>query len=111
MIGDGNPEERVDSWQTIVEPAGGDALRITENIDWDFGDNRHHGVFRAIPNDFGAPTDIEASSTGRAGRRPVEDQGYQTMIKIGDPDTTITGQHRYTLAYTLPAGAGSRPAC
>ena len=23
-IGDGNPEERVDSWQTIVEPAGGD---------------------------------------------------------------------------------------
>ena len=33
MIGDGNPEERFDNWQTIVEPAGGDALRITETID------------------------------------------------------------------------------
>ena len=69
VIGDGNPEERVDSWQTIVEPAGGDALRITEIIDWDFGDNRRHGVFRAIPNDFGAPTDIEASSPDAPGRR------------------------------------------
>src|SRR6187200_2431730 len=101
-IGDGNPEERVDSWQTIVEPAGGDNLRITENIDWDFGDNRRHGVFRAIPNDFGAPTDVRASSPDAPADVHTEDQGYQTVIKIGDPDTTITGQHRYTLSYTLP---------
>jgi uncharacterized membrane protein YgcG len=102
IIGDGNPEERIDSWQTIVEPAGGDALRITENIDWDFGDERHHGIFRAIPNDFGAPSDIEASSPDAPDDLHVTDEGYQTTIKIGDPDTTITGQHRYALSYTLP---------
>src|SRR4029450_6257238 len=32
----------------------------------------------------------------------VTDEGFRTTIKIGDPDTTITGQHRYTLSYTLP---------
>jgi uncharacterized membrane protein YgcG len=102
VIGDGNPEEKIDSWQTIVEPGGGDALRITETIDWDFGDARHHGIFRQIPNDFGAPVDIEASSPDAPDDLNVTDEGFRTTIKIGDPDTTITGQHRYTLSYTLP---------
>ena len=72
------------------------------HIDWDFGDNRRHGIVPRIPNDFGAPTDIEASSPDAPADLHVDDQGYQTIIKIGDPDTTITGQHRYTLSYTLP---------
>ena len=42
VIGDGNPEERFDTWQTIVEPAGGNALRITETFDQDFGDDKRH---------------------------------------------------------------------
>ena len=65
VIGDGNPEERFDTWQTIVEPAGGDALRITETFDQDFGDDKRHGPQRAIPNDYGRPTEIEASSPTR----------------------------------------------
>ena len=28
--------------------------------------------------------------------------GFETRIRIGDPDLTITGQHRYELGYTLP---------
>jgi hypothetical protein len=103
VIGDGNPEEKIESWQSIVEPGGGDALRVTETIDWDFGDDRRHGIFRKIPNDFGAPTGIEVSSPDAPDDLDVTDEGFQTTIKIGDPDTTITGQHRYTLVYTLPA--------
>ena len=107
-IGDGNPDEVIDSWQTAARPAGGDALRITETIDWDFGDSSRHGIFREIPNDFGAPTDVMASSPDAPDDLDVEDQGDQTVIKIGDPDTTISGQHRYTLSYTLPqAGLSS----
>jgi uncharacterized membrane protein YgcG len=102
VIGDGNPEERFDTWQAIVQPAGGDALRITENFDQDFGDNRRHGPLRRIPNDFGAPTDIESSSPDAPADVSATDEIYQTTIKIGDPDQTITGQHRYTLSYTLP---------
>src|SRR5262245_50455165 len=50
VIGDGNPDMRFDTWQTIVEPTGGDAVRVTENFDQDFGDDRHHGPIREIPN-------------------------------------------------------------
>ncbi len=40
VIGDGNPGERFDTFQSIVEPAEDpDALRITETFDQDFGDN------------------------------------------------------------------------
>ena len=102
VIGDGNPEERFDTWQTIVEPAGGDALRITETFDQDFGDDKRHGPQRAIPNDYGRPTDIEASSPDAPADVHVFDEGFQTIIRIGDPDVNVTGQHRYVVAYTLP---------
>ena len=63
VIGDGNPGERFDTFQSIVEPAEDpDALRITETFDQDFGDNTRHGPVRVIPNDFGVPTDVVASS-------------------------------------------------
>ena len=102
VIGDGNPPEKFDTWQTVIEPAGGDALRITETFDHDFGDNRRHGPLRTIPNDFGAPTDVVASSPTAPDALDIADEGFQTVIRIGDPDETVTGQHRYTLAYTLP---------
>jgi uncharacterized protein (TIGR04222 family) len=102
VIGDGNPEERFDTWQTIVEPAGGDALRITETFDQDFGDDKRHGPQREIPNDFGAPTDVEASSPDAPADVNVIDGGFETIIRIGDPEVNVTGQHRYVLSYTLP---------
>jgi uncharacterized protein (TIGR04222 family) len=102
LIGDGNPEERFDNWQTIVEPAGGDALRITETFDQDFGDANRHGPQRAIPNDYGAPTDVEASSPDAPADVTLIDGGFETIIRIGDPDVNVTGQHRYVLTYTLP---------
>ena len=102
VIGDGNPPEKFDTWQTVIEPAGGDALRITETFDQDFGDNRRHGPQRDIPNDFGTPTDVVASSPSAPDAVTAIDEGFQTIVRIGDPDQTVTGQHRYTLAYTLP---------
>ena len=32
----------------------------------------------------------------------------QTRIRIGDPDRTVSGQHRYVLEYTLPVARISR---
>jgi hypothetical protein len=62
VIGAGNHPERFDAKLIVVEPAGGDGLRIIEYVDQDFGHHRRHGYERVIPNDFGAPTDVEASS-------------------------------------------------
>jgi uncharacterized membrane protein YgcG len=103
VIGADRREERFESKQVVIEPAGGDALRITETVDIDFGSEERRGYQRIIPNDFGAATDVEASSPDAPDDVDVSDQLQQTRIRIGDPDTTITGQHRYVLSYTLPA--------
>ena len=103
LIGGGQHDERFDTWQVVVEPAGGEALRITETFDQDFGTNDRRGPLRLVPNDYGAPTDVVASSPDAPDDVRLTDLGADTEIRIGDPDVVISGQHRYTLAYTLPA--------
>ena len=102
IIGDGNHEERFETWQTVIQPAGGDGLRITETFDHDFGDQRRHGPQRVIPNDFGRPTDVVASSPDAPADVTVIDEGLETVIRIGSPAETVTGQNHYIVSYTLP---------
>ena len=104
LMGGGTHEERFDAKQVVVSPAGADGVRIREVVDQDFGTYDRHGYERIIPTDFGAATDVEAYSATAPDQVGVDivDQGFSTRIRIGDPDTTVTGQHRYELQYTLP---------
>jgi Predicted membrane protein (DUF2207) len=103
-IGGGVRPERFDAKQVTVWPVGGDALRLREVVDIDFGSNDRRGYQRIVPNDFGVPVDVVASSPDAPDDVTVEDMGDgTTRIRIGDPDVYLTGQHRYVLEYTLPA--------
>ncbi|MFM2079101.1 MAG: hypothetical protein RJA49_2991 [Actinomycetota bacterium] len=108
LAGDGVHPERFDSKQVLITPAGADGVRIRETVDEDFGNAQRHGYERRIPVDFGEPTDIEASSPDApAGVHTEQAFNARTgapeiAIRIGDPDTTISGQRRYVLSYTLP---------
>jgi uncharacterized membrane protein YgcG len=101
LIGGGVHEERFEAKQVVVTPAG-DGVRIRETVDDDFGTSSRHGYERIIPNDFGVPVDIEASSPDAPDDLSVSEMRGSTRIRIGDPDTTIDGQNRYLLSYTLP---------
>lgn len=101
FLGGGVHEERFDAKQVVVMPAG-DGVRVREVVDQDFGTTQRHGHERIIPNDFGVPIDIEASSPDADASVSVADLGGATRIRLGDPDVTIDGQHRYVLSYTLP---------
>jgi uncharacterized membrane protein YgcG len=107
-----------------IEPSGD--LLITETIDYDFGDAAfdRHGIFRNIPVRFnyepkentdrvydlevvsvegseGTPDQYVTSEvTKRALVAGAEDVGY-VEIKIGDPDTTIEGEHTYEIVYRV----------
>lgn len=102
----GDRPERFDSWRVVIEPwpaSGPNALRITETFDQDFGSNDRHGPERYLPSDeFGRPIDVEASSPDAPDDVSTLDMGDDVRIRIGDAGITITGQHRYTLAYTYP---------
>lgn len=97
--------EQFDAKQVTVAPDGADGLRIREVVDIDFGAAVRRGYQRILRNDFGAPTDVTAQSPDANADVSVVDSGNVTRIRIGDPDVTFTGRHRYILEYTL-ADAG-----
>ena len=102
LVGRAPRPERVDGYEVIVRPTGADGLRIDEVIDQDFGFKHKHGPERVIPRDFGTPTDVRASSSDAPDDVAVAHVDGDLRIRVGDPDQTVTGQHRYRVAYTLP---------
>lgn len=108
VAGDGQYAERFESKQIVVTPGSADGIHIHEVVDIDFGNERRHGYIRRVPVDFGQPIDITASSPDAPAdvrEQPefntVTNQ-YEVAIRVGDPNVTVTGQHRYELDYTLP---------
>ncbi|HUF97376.1 MAG TPA: hypothetical protein VMM60_04545 [Ilumatobacter sp.] len=102
LIGGGHHDEVIDHWQVVISPAGGDAVRVREVFDQDFGSNDRHGPERTIPHDFGEPVDVSASSPDAPDDLDVDDMGFETRIRVGDPDVEVSGQHRYVIEYMLP---------
>jgi len=98
--------EHFDAKQVTVQPVdgadGGDGVRIREVVDVDFGLTRRRGYQRIVPNDFGVPADVTASSPDAEAGVDVVVFGDETRIRVGDPAVTFTGRHRYVLEYTLP---------
>jgi uncharacterized membrane protein YgcG len=103
VVGGRPHPERFDAKQVVVQPAGDDGVRIREVVDQDFGTHDRHGYERVIPNDFGVPTDVTATSPDAPDDVHTFPLGGETVIRVGDPNVTVTGQHRYVLEYTLPA--------
>jgi uncharacterized membrane protein YgcG len=103
VLGGGSHPERFDAKQVLITPAGADGVRVREVVDQDFGTVAdRHGYERLIPNDFGVPIDVEASSPDAPDSLSVDSFGFETRIRVGDADTVVEGQHRYVLSYTLP---------
>ncbi|HEY4333280.1 MAG TPA: DUF2207 domain-containing protein, partial [Ilumatobacteraceae bacterium] len=94
--------EHFDQKQITVSPLGADGIHIREVVDEDFANARRHGYQRIIPDDFGIATNVTASSPDANADVDVEQVEQGTRIRLGDPNKTFTGQHRYVLSYTLP---------
>ena len=101
LLGGGAHPERFEAKQVVVTPMG-DGVHIREVVDHDFGYEQRHGYERVIPNDFGAAIDVQAASPDAPAELSVTDEGSQTRIRVGDPYTTVSGQRRYEVSYTLP---------
>ncbi|HVE98421.1 MAG TPA: DUF2207 domain-containing protein, partial [Mycobacteriales bacterium] len=103
--------ERVAAYTVHLTLERSGRLHVVETIDYDFGPNERHGIYRTIPVRFhhddrydrvypvdnlevtgspGTPTDID-----------VTDEGGSKRIRIGDPDRTISGRHSYRIAYDV----------
>ena len=95
-----------------IEPDG--TLAIEEKIVYDFGSSPHHGIRRDLvrkerfDDHHDRRYDIEVTGVSASAGTPddvqLSDEGSFRRIRIGDPNRTITGEHTYTIDYTV-AGA------
>ena len=103
----------INSFHSEITVQPDSTLGITEDIRVDFGGLQKHGIFRTIPiqyryNDTEDRTyEIDVSSV-TDGSNPIPYDAYvdnfDQVIKIGDPDRTISGPQRYVITYSV-AGA------
>jgi len=114
--------ERIRHYAVDLVGMADGSLSVEEQIDYDFEGANKHGIYRDIPNTVpghvGGRRTLEFSQVsitqdGRPARWIEEstsgDAGPMVRYRIGDPDRTISGRHRYTLTYLvddalLPSG-------
>jgi hypothetical protein len=97
VVGDG---ERISGlWAGAAIGSDGRA-GVVEVIDYDFGMHHRHGIFRDVPG-MSSDARVAASSATAPSDMTLENLGYAERIRIGNPGRTITGRHRYKIAYSL----------
>ena len=98
----GDRERMVSYFEVASVDADGHAT-VDEVIDYDFGaGSERHGIYRIVPG----LTDSSAISVSSPDA-PDQVQITGGNIRIGDPDVTVSGSHRYQISYgldTLTAG-------
>ena len=98
----GDRERMVSYFEVATVDADGHAT-VDEVIDYDFGaGSERHGIYRIVPG-------LTDSSPIAVSSPDAPDQVQITggNIRIGDPNVTVSGSHRYQISYgldTLTAG-------
>ena len=92
--------ERIAGLWAGAQVAAGGAARIVEVIDYDFGSQPRHGIFRDVPG-LDPADPVQVASPSAPAQVEVTGTAHQTRLRIGDPERTVTGRHRYTIAYRL----------
>ncbi len=85
------------------------ALEVGESIQYDFGSDDRHGIFRTIPVSYERDGfRYRLRVTVRSVQRDGVDEAYTTRrrgddleIKIGQADRTISGSHQYRIVYSV----------
>lgn len=103
--------ERIRGYDVDITVLADGDIQVIESIQYDFAGNQRHGIFRTIPvraryddtHDRLYPVHNVSVLSGPPGSSGfvVEEDGASTVIRIGDPDRTITGPHVYTFAYRV----------
>jgi uncharacterized membrane protein YgcG len=100
----------ITSFHSDITVATSSAVTVKEDIRVDFGAQQKHGIFRTIPLRYRYDDShdryyaLEVMSV-TDGARPlihsdsIDNDNY--VIKIGDPNSLVTGANRYVITYTV----------
>lgn len=94
-----------DAEQTLTRSDSQGELHIVERLTVDFTD-QNHGLLRALPQRYKHHSlQLKVNSIQSATNAPTQYTTYtqngNTVLKIGDPNRTVTGRQQYTIDYTV----------
>jgi len=121
----GSGTEKINDYRVVIQIKSDGDLAISESINYDFGTQSRHGIYRDIPVRFNYPKKEDTdrvyplevksvtASNGASAQYETSDFsqngiGYE-RIKIGDPDRTITGAHTYDIKYRVQGALNGFP--
>ena len=103
--------ERITAYDVDVTVEAAGSILVKETIDYDFGSSARHGIYRDVPvrthydDRYDRIYPMKVLSVDASGETPhgykLGNAGNYKRIKVGDPDKTITGAHRYTITYRV----------
>lgn len=103
--------EEITNFDSQITILSSGQIQVEERIAYDFGGLYKHGIYRTIPyiktNKEGKQykMDINVLSVsdelGKTYRYTSSNVNNNVSIKIGDPNSTITGLHTYVITYSV----------
>jgi uncharacterized membrane protein len=102
--------ERITSFAGEIRVNPDSSINVTENIQYDFGENQKHGIFRDIPVKYkarGGNFNLRISNirvtdeNGKSYNFKISYPGENVEIKIGDADKYVSGEKNYVINYTI----------
>lgn len=102
--------EQITQFSAEIDMQASGIVSVTETIAYDFGAAEHHGIYRDIPYRYAGSSGTRRSVKIRV--QSVQDEAgnsyrYETSrsdgtlrLKIGDPETLVSGEHTYVIRYT-----------
>ena len=115
------PGERILSFEAEYDVQADGSVKVTEHLTWQFAGSDSHGIKRNIITSQGYDpqpdkyrvypmSDIRVSSpTGAPADVDRQQFGANTVLRIGDPDETVSGTQKYDISYTLGHVVNAQP--
>ena len=101
----GNSDYKINSYNVDIVISSDNVYEITETIVADFFVPKH-GIFRNIPMRYEGQR-VKISNISVSEQYTQSKNGGDLVLKIGDPDITLTGEKKYVLKYTFNMGKDS----
>lgn len=105
--------EAITKYDVHISVQADGSFEAVEEILYDFGSNERHGIFRNIPRTYESASEggnetykllienVAVSSQTAPDVFRAENTKDAYRFQIGDPERTITGEHRYLLTYDV----------
>ena len=101
----GNSDYKISSYNVDIVISSDNVYEITETIVADFFVPKH-GIFRKIPMRYEGQK-VKISDISVSEQYTQSKNSGDLVLKIGDPDITLTGEKKYILKYTFNMGKDS----